>query len=175
MVDVLIKELSDALQQPQSYRVTDPTLSIMSNDEIIGFAMDTMNHFDKLQHISNIIDDYRKNTVHILIQLLRFRVAYEKDEHEKALQIMDYASVIPLGGNLNRIQYFSTQFEALAETIKKNIPELLLNVMDILYKFWLKYSAEMENNGSIDIASVSYSNVQRRLNKTNNYIRRWRI
>jgi hypothetical protein len=156
MVDVLTKELSDALQQPQSYRVTDPTLSIMSNDQIIAFAIDTMNHFDKLQHISNLIDNSRKNTVRILIQLLQFRVAYERDEHEQALQIMEYTNVIPLGGDLSRVQYFSTQFENLAETIKKNIPELLLNVMDILYKFWLKYSAEMENNRSMVIVSVSY-------------------
>jgi nuclear pore complex protein Nup93 len=139
MVDVLSKEISDALQKPQSFRASDPTLSVLSNDEIVQFATNTMEHYEKNQYVSDLIDDYRKNTVHILIQLLQFRVAYEKTEYEKALQIMNNANVIPLGSDMNYITALVTQFDGLAESIKKNVPELLLNVMDILYKMWAHY------------------------------------
>lgn len=145
MVDVLTKELSDALQQPLSYRITDPSLSEKSNEEIVQFAIDTMTHFEKLQHISIIVDDYRRNTVRTLILLLQFRIAYEHGQYEQAINLINSAQVIPLGGDLNQIHYFAMQFEKLSETIKKNIPELLLNVMDILYKVWINYSSQVDN------------------------------
>lgn len=136
MADVLAKELSDALQQPQSFRATDPTLSQYSNTEIIQFALDTIRHYENKQYISSLIDESKKVTIRILIQLLQFRVAHEQGQHETALQLMQQANVIPLQGNMEQIQLFVNQFGHLAETIKKNIPELLLNVMDTLYKLW---------------------------------------
>lgn len=149
MVDVLAKELSDALQQPLSYRITDPSLSEKSNEEIIQFAVDTMTHFEKLQHINVLVDDYKRNTVRILILLLQFRIAYEQGQYEQAMNLINSAQVIPLGNcDLSQVQYYAMQFEKLAETIKKNIPELLLNVMDILYKVWSDYISRAGNNTS---------------------------
>ncbi|GAA5803362.1 hypothetical protein HPULCUR_008841 [Helicostylum pulchrum] len=148
MADVLAKELSDALQQPQSFRATDPTLSQYSNTEIIQFALETIRHCENKQYISSSIDESKKVTIRILIQLLQFRVAYEQGQHETALQLMQQANVIPLQGNMEQIQLYVNQFGNLAETIKKNIPELLLNAMDSLYKLWSNnsgHASELEN------------------------------
>jgi nuclear pore complex protein Nup93 len=140
MVDVLAVELSDALQQPQSFRATDPTLSQLTNEEIINFAFDTMNQYEQNQYVSGLIDDGRKNTIRILIQLLQFRVAYEQSRYDIASQLISTAQVIPLEGDIRHIQVYALQFETLADSIKKNIPELLLNIMDILYKIWAEYN-----------------------------------
>lgn len=159
MVDVLAKELSDALQQPLSYRITDPSLSEKSNEEIIQFAVDTMTHFEKLQHINVLVDDYKRNTVRILILLLQFRIAYEQGQYEQAMNLINSAQVIPLGNcDLSQVQYYAMQFEKLAETIKKNIPELLLNVMDILYKVWSDYISRAGNNTSsvLMVSAIEY-------------------
>jgi nuclear pore complex protein Nup93 len=144
MVDVLAKELSDALQQPQSFRATDPKLSQLSNTEIIDFAINTMNQYEDNQHISPLIDASKKATIRTLIQLLIFRVAYEEGRYETALQLIQQTDVIPLEGSIDQLQLYANQFPGLAETIKKNIPELLLNVMDILYKMWAANKSSIE-------------------------------
>jgi hypothetical protein len=41
------------------------------------------------------------------------------------------------------MQLLVSQFSTLDETIKKNIPELLLNAMDILYKIWAAHSSSI--------------------------------
>ncbi|KAG2214436.1 hypothetical protein INT47_000992, partial [Mucor saturninus] len=136
MVDILAKELSDALQKPQSYRITDPKLSQLSNKEIIDFSIKTMNQYESNEYISSLIDDTRKATIRTLIQALLFRVAYEEGRYETALQHIQQADIIPLEGDSNQLQLYAYRFSGLDENVKKNIPELLLNVMDILYKAW---------------------------------------
>lgn len=137
MVDVLAKELSDALQKPQSYRITDPKLSQLSNKEIIDFSITTMNQYESNEYISSLIDDTRKATIRTLIQALLFRVAYEEARYDTALQHIQQADIIPLEGDPNQLQLYAYRFSSLDENVKKNIPELLLNVMDILYKAWV--------------------------------------
>lgn len=151
MVDALARELSDALQQPQSYRATDPTLSELSNEEIIQFALDTMHQYEQNQYVNSLIDDVRKNTIRILIQLLQFRVYYENTQYEIALQYMNQTNVIPLAGETRVVQTYVVQFQQLDESIKKNIPELMLNVMDIVYKIWVTYNDSMNVPESVSM------------------------
>lgn len=152
MVDALSRELSDALQQPQSYRATDPTLSELSNEEIIQFALDTMHQYEQSQYVNSLIDDVRKNTIRILIQFLQFRVYYENTQYEIALQYINQTNVIPLAGETRVIQTYVVQFQQLDESIKKNIPELMLNVMDIVYKIWVTYNDSMNVPESVSMS-----------------------
>ncbi|KAI9482779.1 MAG: Nup93/Nic96-domain-containing protein [Benjaminiella poitrasii] len=147
MVDVLAKELSDALQQPQSLRATDPTLSELSNDEIIQFSVQIMEHYEKHEAFSKVIDNKRKQTIRTLIQLLQFRTMYEKGQLEHAIQILEQTNIIPFTKDFNQTQRLVDRFSHLDESILKNMPEILLNAMDILYKLWATYS-------SADIASA---------------------
>lgn len=152
MVDALARELSDALQQPQSYRATDPTFSELSNEEIIQFALDTMHQYEQSQYVNSLIDDVRKNTIRILIQFLQFRVYYENTQYEIALQYINQTNVIPLAGETRVIQTYVVQFQQLDESIKKNIPELMLNVMDIVYKIWVTYNDSMNVPESVSMS-----------------------
>lgn len=143
MIDVLAKELSDALQQSRSFRATDPALSNRSNDEIIRSAMQTMENYEKNEQFCAVIDGRRRQTIRVLIHLLEFRSLYEKNQYEQALQLFEYVNVVPLTEDFNHMQLLVNQFNTLDETIKKNIPELLLNAMDILYKIWAAHSSNM--------------------------------
>ncbi|KAI8979026.1 Nup93/Nic96-domain-containing protein [Pilobolus umbonatus] len=140
VINVLATQLSEALKQSQVARSMDPTLSELSNEEIIQFSVDTMAHYERYQHMKELIDERQKTTIRTLIQLLQFRSYYEKDLYEQALQIIEETQVIPLKQGYNYIQLAADQFEQLDDTIKSNIPQLLLNVMDILYKKWVAYS-----------------------------------
>lgn len=149
MVDVLAKELSDALQKPQSSRVADPKLSQLSNKEIVDFATSTMKQYESNEYISPLIDASKKATIRTLIQALLFRIAYEEGRYETALQYIQQADIIPLDEGADQLQLYAYRFTDLDENIKKNIPELMLNVMDILYKAWA------ENRSAIGPVRVS--------------------
>ncbi|KAI8970095.1 Nup93/Nic96-domain-containing protein [Mycotypha africana] len=136
MVDVLIKKLSDALQQPQFYRTADPSLSTASNEETIKFATETLTYHENLEAFVSTIDNQRRHTISKLIQLLRFRDFYEKELYEPAMHVLEEADVIPLVNNFEKIQMLVNQFNTLDSSIRKTVPELLLNAMDILYKTW---------------------------------------
>jgi nuclear pore complex protein Nup93 len=161
MVDVLAKELSDALQQSQSFRATDPTLSQLSNDEIIRSATETMENYEKHEQFCAVIDSQRKQTIRGLIHLLEFRSLYEKGHYGQALQLLEYINVIPLTEDFYHMQLLVSQFNTLDETIKKNIPELLLNAMDILYKIWDAQSSNLSTPtavSSFDVVEMFHSN-----------------
>lgn len=134
MMLVVAKELSDALHQTQSSRSTNPSLSLNSNTEIIQFAFETVQYCENNQYISPLIDDNKKITVRILIQLLQFRVAYDAGQYDKALRLIQQVNIIPIGGDFEHLRLLSEQFNDLDELIKKNIPELMLNIMDCLLK-----------------------------------------
>ncbi|KAI9366537.1 Nup93/Nic96-domain-containing protein [Pilaira anomala] len=144
MMFVVAKELSDALYQTQSFRSTNPSLSLNSNTEIIQFALETVQYYEDNQYISPLIDENKKTTAHILIQLLQFRVAYDAGQYDKALQLIQQVNIIPIGGDFEHLRLLSEQFNGLDELIKKNIPELMLNIMDCLLK--IKTSSPKTNN-----------------------------
>lgn len=142
MVDVLAKELSDALQQSQADRIIDCTLSDAPNVAIIQFATETMQHYEKFEPFTTVITPERQNTIRILIQLLQFRTLYEQNEYEKAFQQLEQVNVVPLRHDHYHIRLLVDQFNTLDDNIKKNIPEILLNAMDILYKTWASHTSQ---------------------------------
>ncbi|CEP18109.1 hypothetical protein [Parasitella parasitica] len=141
MVDTLAKELNDALKQFQIDRIMDCTLSDESNTVIIEFATKTMQYYDRFEAFTEVITPERQSTIRILIQLLKFRTAYEENEYQRALQHLEQANIIPLTHDHQLNRNLVQQFDSLDEQTKSNVPEILLNVMDILYKTWAHHNA----------------------------------
>lgn len=142
MVDVLAEELSVALQQSQADRIADCTLFTASNASIIQFATETMEHYEKFEPFTTVITSQRQNTIRILIQLLRFRTLYEENEYEKAFQQLEQTNIVPLHYDHSLIRRLVDQFNGLDENVQKNVPEILLNAMDILYKTWAAHVSQ---------------------------------
>ncbi|KAI8644553.1 Nup93/Nic96-domain-containing protein [Parasitella parasitica] len=136
MVDALARGLNDALKQSQDDRIMDCTLSDESNTTIVEFATRTMQDYDRFEAFTEVISPQRQSTIRILIQLLKFRTAYEQNEYQRALQQLEQANIVPLAHDHRFNRNLVQQFDSLDEQIKSNVPEILLNVMDILYKTW---------------------------------------
>ncbi|KAI8883137.1 NIC-domain-containing protein [Backusella circina FSU 941] len=153
--DVLIKQLSDALQTPQSTRETNPTLSKLSNNDIIHFSNSIINSYSSLM---SMIDANKQTTVHILVELVKFRVLYESMEYRQALQVVTGTGVFPLGDH--GTQQTVDRCVGLNEGILRNLPELLLNVMDTLYKLWVEFSKHPSmNNTTLSDIETSVRNI----------------
>ncbi|KAL4205897.1 hypothetical protein CU097_012532 [Rhizopus azygosporus] len=142
LFDMLAKELSDVLQQSKLLRLSDTTVS---NKDMLQFATQTVQECQQQQHLKALPDADKVLTVHLLIQLVHFRILYEQGEFFPAISIIRETQLIPFDEQLGHVQLAAEQFEHLHETIKKNIPEILLNVMDILYKLWETYSSASLN------------------------------
>ncbi|ORE01528.1 NIC-domain-containing protein [Rhizopus microsporus var. microsporus] len=142
LFDVLAKELGDVLQQSKLSRLSDTTAS---NKDILQFATQTVQECQQQQHLKALPNTDKVFTVHLLMQLVRFRMLYEQGEFFPAISIIRETQLIPFDEQLGHVQLAAEQFEHLHETIKKNIPEILLNVMDILYKLWETYSSASLN------------------------------
>ncbi|KAI8088019.1 Nup93/Nic96-domain-containing protein [Gilbertella persicaria] len=143
MVNVLAKHLSSSLQTPESIGKQDPILSHASHEETIQFALDTMEHYEKNEQFNVAIDSHQRLTIRRLIELLYFRRAYSQGQLVQALQALEHLNIIPLSSDYHRIQQAVTQFNTtLDQTIKENIPELLLNAMDVVYKVWLIHTQD---------------------------------
>lgn len=155
MMQVLAKEMSDALQQPQSFRMNDPTLSDLTNNEIIQFSTYTLEHYEKFKQFSAEVQPRERHTVRTLIDLLRFRDLYETQQYVQALQVLELVNIIPFTDDFNQLQNLVNQFGSLDETIRKNIPEILLNTMDILYKIWCDLTSNPSVPGVVSIIHVN--------------------
>lgn len=137
MVDVLIKELTDALQQSHADRVIDLTLSDEPNSAIIQFTKKAMDIYTKFEPFTKAVTAERQNTIHILIHFLQFRTYYDQKEFDMAMQHLESTDIIPLRYDHQYVLRLVGRFNSLDGSIKKNVPEILLNAMDIVYKTWL--------------------------------------
>ncbi|KAG2227549.1 hypothetical protein INT45_002234 [Circinella minor] len=140
VVDILNKQLSDALQQPPA---TDPDQTLRrrtSDEEIIHFSLGRLADYEKQQHIGAHIKDSKKHTVQVLINFLRSRSLYEEGLYEQALQVIYQSGVIPLQDDFGQVQRAAEQFERLDEGISKNVPDMLLMVTDMLLKLWTTFT-----------------------------------
>ncbi|KAI9494890.1 Nup93/Nic96-domain-containing protein [Zychaea mexicana] len=140
VVDILNKQLGDALQQP---RATDPDQMLRrraSDEEIINLSLKTLGDYEKQQHIGVLIKESKKHTVRVLIDFLRSRSLYEEGSFEQALHVIHQSGVIPLQDDLGLVQRTAEQFERLDEGISKNVPDMLLMVTDMLFKLWTTFT-----------------------------------
>lgn len=137
MVDVLVKLLTDALQQCHADRIIDLTLSSEPNTAIIQFTKEAMDYYTKFEPFAKAVTAERQNTIRILTHLLQFRTFYDQGQFNMALQHLESTDIIPLQFDHQYIFRLVQQFNTLDESIKKNVPEILLNTMDILYKIWV--------------------------------------
>ncbi|KAG1053251.1 hypothetical protein G6F43_004655 [Rhizopus delemar] len=145
LYEVLAKELSDALQHTQSTRFLDPKLSYSTNQEMIEFATEAVEDYKNQQHLKLALDAKKVYTVHTLIQLLQFRMFYEEGQYHQAIATIQSMNIVPFNDQFNFIQQAADRFEQLDETIRKNIPEILLNIMDIFHKIWESYMSASVN------------------------------
>ncbi|KAI8371915.1 Nup93/Nic96-domain-containing protein [Blakeslea trispora] len=133
MIDVLAKKLSHSLQTRP-----DPIYQNNDNEATIQFAMETMSHYEKREQFSIAVDSHRRLTIRTLVDLLIFRRSYQHDTAEHALQKLIQLNIIPLTLDYDGIQQAVAQFNTgLDQTIKDNIPELLMNAMDVVYRTWV--------------------------------------
>lgn len=136
MVDVLIKGLTDALQQSHTDRIIDLTVSDEPNTAIIQFTKEAMDYYTKFEPFTTVVTAERQNTIRILIHLLQFRTFYDQNEFDMAMQHLESTDIIPLRYDHQYVLRLVERFNVLDDSIKKNVPEVLLNTMDILYKTW---------------------------------------
>ncbi|KAF7720998.1 hypothetical protein EC973_005635 [Apophysomyces ossiformis] len=146
VIDILNKELGDALQQQAVERAATPQET--AKDEVINFARTTLERYERQQHIGAIIHDSKKYTTRLLIQFLRARKLYEEGLYEQSLQLVYQTGVIPLHDNMIQVQQAADNFAHLENTISKSIPDLLVMVMDMLYKLWRTYTLSRVNLGA---------------------------
>ncbi|GAN05672.1 NIC-domain-containing protein [Mucor ambiguus] len=139
VVDVLVKELTDALQQSHADRVIDLTLSDEPNEAIIQFTKEAMDCYSKFEPFTKVVTAERQNTIRILTHLLQFRTFYDQKEFDMAMQHLESTDIIPLRYDHQYILRLAELFNLLDDSIKKNVPEILLNTMDILYKTWVSF------------------------------------
>ena len=140
MVDILNKQLSDALQQPPATNPDQTLRRRASDEEIINFSLSRLADYEKQQHIGAHIKDSKKHTVQVLINFLRSRSLYEEGSYEQALQVIYQSGVIPLQDDFGQVQRAAEQFERLDEGISKNVPDMLLMVTDMLLKLWTTFT-----------------------------------
>ncbi|KAL9550891.1 hypothetical protein MBANPS3_004514 [Mucor bainieri] len=153
MVDVLIKELTDALQQSHADRIIDLTLSDEPNTAIIQFTKEAMEYYTKFEPFTKVVTEERQNTIRILTHLLQFRTYYDQKEYDIAMQHLGSAEIIPLRYDHQHILRLVQLFNTLDDSVKKNVPEILLNAMDILYKTWASFlSRPVESSDCVKIA-----------------------
>ncbi|EPB91877.1 hypothetical protein HMPREF1544_01170 [Mucor circinelloides 1006PhL] len=136
VVDVLVKGLTDALQQSHADRIIDLTVSDEPNTAIIQFTKEAMDYYTRFEPFTTVATAERQNTIRILIHLLQFRTFYDQNEFDMAMQHLESTDIIPLRYDHQYVLRLVERFNALDDSIKKNVPEVLLNTMDILYKTW---------------------------------------
>ncbi|KAI9255322.1 Nup93/Nic96-domain-containing protein [Sporodiniella umbellata] len=157
LYNALAKELSDALQQLQSAKSARPIISDMTNEEMIQLASEAIHEYESQQYMKSP-SEQSVYTVRILMQLLRFRMLYEDGQFDQAMLIVKSLNVIPFSDCFNEIQLAADKFENMDETIKKNLPEVLLNVADTLYKLWESYNSASTN---VDMMNGAIGNVEK--------------
>lgn len=107
---------------------------------MITFALETLKRYEKHQHIGMLIKESKKHAVQVLIQMLRCHSLYDEGLYEQALQLVQQSGLIPLEDDFGQVQRAADQFEQLDETVRKNVPDLLLMVADMLYKLYKTFT-----------------------------------
>ncbi|KAG0188042.1 hypothetical protein DFQ28_005470 [Apophysomyces sp. BC1034] len=158
VIDILNKELGDALQQRTVERAvlasasataaTTPQQQQTPKDDVIHFARTTLERYERQQHIGDLIQDSKKYTARLLIQFLRARKLYEQELYEQSLQLIYQTGILPLHDNMIQVQQAADNFAQLDNTVSKSIPDLLVTVMDMLYKLWRTYTLSRVNLGA---------------------------
>ncbi|KAI8379326.1 Nup93/Nic96-domain-containing protein [Radiomyces spectabilis] len=134
VVDILNKQLCDVLEQPQPSQETC--------DAVIKFSTDTLRHYGEQQHISEVIKESKKRTLRVLAYFVQCRALYHAGQYEQALQLIRQCGVVPLNDDRGQVQQAADQFIMFEEMVAKNIPDVLLMVMDMLYKIWHSYISQ---------------------------------
>lgn len=150
LYEVLAKELSAALQHSQSAKLFDPVLFKNTKQEMIDFAMEAIQDYENQQHLKSLVNGQKVYTVHTLMRLLQFRMRYEEGQLHPAITIIQNLDVIPFIDCFDVVQQKADVFEQLDETIRKNLPEVLLNTTDILHKLWESYVTASTNMAMMD-------------------------
>ncbi|KAI8371471.1 Nup93/Nic96-domain-containing protein [Radiomyces spectabilis] len=136
-ITILMKQLGDALQQSLApIETSQKMMTTSQNQQLITQSLNTLKHYEHEQHISSILEENKKTAIRTLIQLLRAHAAYAEDRHEIALEFICQTQIIPFQDNYGAIQKAAIHFEQLDNAVSKNIPALLVMVMEALYKIW---------------------------------------
>lgn len=102
----------------------------------MNLSVQTLERYQRQQHIGSVIDEQKKEAVCILINFINCRKLYERGEYAKALYEIEKSGAIPLKDDLGQVQRSADLFELLDDNITKNIPEVLVMVSDMLHKEW---------------------------------------
>ncbi|KAI9315892.1 Nup93/Nic96-domain-containing protein [Dichotomocladium elegans] len=149
VMDILNKQLGDALQQSctsSDQALQQPQVNNHLSDEyIVNLALSTLKNYENQQHIGALIEESKKNTVFILINLLRCRSLYYAGAYEQALQLVRETNVIPFENKYGQVKGAAKRFTSLDVAITKNIPDILLMVTDMLYKLWEAFTGSQSS------------------------------
>ncbi|KAI8097148.1 Nup93/Nic96-domain-containing protein [Halteromyces radiatus] len=135
VVDILNQQLTSALRR-QTYTLTEGNM--MTIPDMIQFTVSTLNHYEQHQHIIEMIHESKKITVLVLVQFVKGKEFYDQGDYDKALQVIGQTGVIPIGDGSQLLQVVD-QFEKLDTSICNSMPDVLLMVMDMLYKTWQEF------------------------------------
>ncbi|CAO3621472.1 unnamed protein product [Cunninghamella echinulata] len=111
----------------------------MNISDLIEFTLSIMERYEKYQHVALLIPDNKKRSIRALVQFVRGRALYDNGDYDKALQVIEQSGVIPVNTNEN-LRFIVDQFKKLDEKICNNIPDVLLIILDMLYKTWQSYT-----------------------------------
>lgn len=97
-----------------------------------------------------------------LIEIDRFLQVVERGDLEQALLVIEATSLLPLhgGGDIGLVSRMSDEFGMLDSSIAQNIPDLLVQVMEILRSLAKKYRETTPNLGTTQLTVLRPSIIQ---------------
>lgn len=160
-IETLNTHLDQALYRPEKQPSDMIAARTRGDDGLIQFAKETLNCYVSREYILPLVDQSLLTSCNVLIHLLEATLYYEDKKFEDALQVrvvryylstslltlnltqlIKITDVIPLHEDQVKIQSAVAWFDKSEDNvIRKHIPEILLMVMDILYKLWEQYSS----------------------------------
>ncbi|KAI8880586.1 NIC-domain-containing protein, partial [Backusella circina FSU 941] len=148
-IETLNVHLDQALYRPQKQQFnrddvlvsTDGGQRRVEDNSLVQFAKETLDCYQSKQYILPLINHSFLTSCYVLVHLLEATLCYEDHKFQEALQLIRATDVIPLHKDQLKIQSAAAWFDKSEDNIiHKHIPEILLMVMDILYKLWEQYS-----------------------------------
>ncbi|TIC03273.1 NIC-domain-containing protein [Wallemia mellicola] len=104
------------------------------NDDIFDLARGILDHYKRDARIAHRVSQKNRETVGVLLRLKEALTLYEQSQLDAALSTIEDVKLIPLNGDVISITRKSEEFKDLDESISRNLSDVLLITMNILFK-----------------------------------------
>lgn len=151
VIKVLNRELGSNLMDPVARPPLDQkgqlaiessnlsSSSFIAAPDILSLAKMILSSYEKQNHIIRSISIQNLSTLKTLFVLKEAISYFHASAYETSLQLISSLDLIPLKGDVISITRKAEEFKTLDENLIKNLENLLLMVMKILYELMMSY------------------------------------